>query len=42
MLVDDLREIDVKHGNFFGKQNRNLLEECCISMSGCVPAIALI
>lgn len=38
MLVDDLREIGVKHGDFFGKQNGNLSEGCCISMSGCIAS----
>lgn len=38
MLVDDLREIGVKHGDFFGKQNGNLSEGCCLSMSGCIAS----
>lgn len=38
MVVGDLREMGVKHGDFFGKQNRNLLEGCCISLSGCIAS----
>ena len=34
MLVDDLRDMGVKHGEFFGRQNGNVLEGCWICVSG--------